>query len=219
MKRSPKRFPRIAAACGLALGVCSLGTGCTRGDHDRIDEAAVRTALVEGAQGREGSKTWKHLDPAVGRTRAGAGSWDDRREGPATTFYESGVRQSEGSYENGEKNGLWQFWYENGHLRWQGTYVENEVVGKVLTWHDSGELETISEYKGGERNGRLLSFWEDGMPRSEGNYESDEKSGMFFYWGRDGNPDAERSGLYERDKRVRALHASLLSAAERPAQR
>lgn len=212
--RLETRAPRWCVALALAVGLAL--TGCSRRTDQGINEAAVRTALSRGPDTRDPSRSWKHLDPAVGRHLTGAASWDDRLNGPVTTFFESGVRESEGTYKNGDRVGLWQFWHENGRLRWQGNYVASKIDGKVLTWHENGELETIGQFDGGDRHGRLQTFWPDGTPRSEGIYRADRRDGAFFYWQYDGSPDPSRSGFYERDKRLRALNSQLLSSAKPP---
>ena len=55
------------------------------------------------------------------------------------TYYSSGQKESEGTYKDGEKDGLWTDWDENGQKRAEDTYKDGELIGRTW-WNEDGNV-------------------------------------------------------------------------------
>ena len=54
------------------------------------------------------------------------GDWD----GPAITWWKSGVKREEGTNAGGRRTGRWTFWFDNGQLAARGDYEDDRKVGE-----------------------------------------------------------------------------------------
>ena len=50
-----------------------------------------------------------------------------------------GEKEFEGSYREGEKEGLYTKWYENGQKELEGNYKDGKKEGIETEWYESGE--------------------------------------------------------------------------------
>ena len=73
-------------------------------------------------------------------------------------WYENGQKRSEGTYKDGEKDGLWTEWRENGQKRWEETYKGVDKYGDPI------------------RDGNWTEWYENGQKRREGTW----KDGKFI---------------------------------------
>jgi len=60
--------------------------------------------------------------------------------GPYTTWYESGVKASEGEYRQGKRDGQWTFWYPDGARKLEAHYHLGREVGHWIFWDQAGEI-------------------------------------------------------------------------------
>lgn len=78
--------------------------------------------------------------------------------GKYTRFYESGFVQSEGNYEDGQREGLW------------------------IDYHPNNEQEAVGDYSEGKRTGIWTLYHINGQRAVEGRYEDDKRIGVWESW-------------------------------------
>ena len=101
---------------------------------------------------------------------------DWKRHGYWKRNDENGNVLIEGSYVNGQRDGLWRF-YSGGKLSYEGCYVRGSYIGKWRWWHENGKLQ------------------------SEGNYVDGELDGLWRNW--DKNGECEIEEVYVNGRRIR----------------
>ena len=61
----------------------------------------------------------------------------------------NGQLRYEGTFKDGEKNGLSQWWWENGQLNIKSTYKDGKKDGLYEGWDDNGQKHSEFYYKDG----------------------------------------------------------------------
>ena len=79
--------------------------------------------------------------PAMGRKSSEGTYTDGEQDGMWTYWHENGQKSSEGTYTDGEQDGMWTYWHENGQKGAEGTYKDGEEDGMWTYWTEEGELE------------------------------------------------------------------------------
>lgn len=77
----------------------------------------------------------------------------------------------EGSFEDGERNGLWIWKYGDGTKAFEGEYTVGIPTGKHRYWYPNGQVKMRGEYEGGELSGRWDYYDEDGTMTLQLEYE------------------------------------------------
>lgn len=95
---------------------------------------------------------------------------NDRREGPARTWYDDGGVWLEQSFREGILDGPFVERHRNGKVAREGAYVRGDKVGTWRVWFESGVLEEESEWRAGRAHGRYAAFWPSGARRTEGRH-------------------------------------------------
>jgi uncharacterized protein len=80
--------------------------------------------------------------------------------------------KEEGSYEDGELNGVWIWSYVDGSKAFEGEYAVGVPVGKHRYWYPNGQLRMKGEYAGGELSGRWDYYEADGTLTLQLEYEA-----------------------------------------------
>ena len=110
-------------------------------------------------------------DPIDGSTLIGkdglkyAPASDKPYSGVAVEYYENGQKMEEGTYKDGELDGLWTRWYENGQKQWKGTFKDGKEDGKYTRWYENGQKEREGTYKDGGHDGKYTEWNEDGQKK------------------------------------------------------
>ena len=79
--------------------------------------------------------------------------------------------------------GQYVSWYADGQKAMEGTYKEGEHDGLWRTWDEHGQNMLDGNYKGGKKDG----LWTDWLERKEGAYKGGEKDGLWTWWDEQGN--------------------------------
>lgn len=74
---------------------------------------------------------------------------NEKLEGNARGFYDSGKLMRTLTYENGKKEGIYGFFYESGKLKEEGTYKNDKKEGIVKEYDENGKLIKEATYKDG----------------------------------------------------------------------
>ena len=88
--------------------------------------------------------------------------------GKAFNYFKSGVKESEGTYLNGKKDGIWIHWYG--------------VFGPDI-------IESKGYYKLGNRDGLWEYWYPNGAKREVGNLTNQERNGKWTYYNEDASLD------------------------------
>ena len=112
-----------------------------------------------------------------------------------------GEKDFEGSYKDGEKDGLWTDWYENGQKKSERNYKYGFDIGSWTSWYENGQKKSEGNYKRepGEwwrkenswRDGLWTDWWDNGQKRSEKYYEKNYKIGSETAWYKNGQKKSE----------------------------
>ena len=92
--------------------------------------------------------------------------------------YMGGGKEFEGSYMEGEKDGLWTIFWENGQKKSEETYKDGKKDGPLTRWYSSGQIEKEETYKDGKRFGLRTDYYESGVKYKEINY----REGSIVEW-------------------------------------
>lgn len=91
-------------------------------------------------------------------------------EGHTIFWYDNGIKQSEGYYTTGLKQGIWQEWYDNGQIENSITFIDGQGHGPAIFWYENGQKYLQGNYL----NSRMEGVWEswdiDGHKISEIHY-------------------------------------------------
>ena len=115
----------------------------------------------------------------------------------------NGQKKYEGTWKDGEKEGLETKWYENGQMKIEVTYKDGIEDGLQTYWYENGQKESEGTYKNGEWDGLSTRWYENGQKESEGTIKDGELVGLHKYWYNNGlkkykvtYKDGEQNGLY-----------------------
>ena len=70
--------------------------------------------------------------------------------GKWTEWYENGQKKLEGTFKDGERDGLYTFWYDNVQKQFEGIYKEGERNGLSTNWYENGQKKVEVSFKDGE---------------------------------------------------------------------
>ncbi len=74
-----------------------------------------------------------------------------KKQGPWKIYTDS-ILISEGSYVDGEPDGLWTYLYENGQMKEEGNFDQGVKNGMWVEWYSDGGLMWKGEWKDGKRH-------------------------------------------------------------------
>ena len=72
--------------------------------------------------------------------------------GRAQLHFVNGQLKAEGTYKDGQMNGLIRVWHENGQLEFDVAFKDGQMNGLIRTWHENGQLESEATFKDGQMN-------------------------------------------------------------------
>lgn len=98
------------------------------------------------------------------------------RSGPALRLHPNGAIATEGSYEAGERTGVW------------------------VDFDDAGNVVAVKTWKKGEQDGLSITFWSNGKRQSQIEFADGKHHGTSTTWGDDGKPLAVKR--YDHDRVV-----------------
>lgn len=85
------------------------------------------------------------------------------------------------------------------------SYLHEQGGEAALTFWGDGTKRSSTEYVDGVKQGRSEQWYVDGTQEWLGSYRDGFREGEWRFWDESGALDSERSGLYERGKRVAPL--------------
>jgi antitoxin component YwqK of YwqJK toxin-antitoxin module len=112
---------------------------------------------------------------------------------------------SMGSYINGVKEGIWEYYWEEGPLRSKGLYINGEKEGIWETYFGKGDLSSKGGYKNDKKEGYWEYYWDNGGLYKQGTYKDGKKDGIWEEYFKDGEFWYEgewNNGKYIRDIKI-----------------
>ena len=104
-----------------------------------------------------------------------------------------GTKEFEGSYKDGEKDGLWTEWYENGQKEIERTYKDGKEDGLRTWWYENGQKESEWNYKDGKVDGLVTNWYENGQKKYEEIYKDGKEDGLRTQWYDNGQKSIEET--------------------------
>ncbi len=95
------------------------------------------------------------------------------KHGTVTSWYENGLKRSEGPYQDGKRQGVWTSWYDNGSIGQSGPYLNDVRHGTWTVYYRNGRKESEGLYRNGKREGTWVKWHEDGRKHAEMDYQGD----------------------------------------------
>ena len=119
---------------------------------------------------------------------------------PFTGGIDEGV--ATGSFNNGKKNGSWQYYDDNQRLYARSNYQNGKQEGSFESYHLNGKLWNRGHYKNDMREGFWINYWQNGQLISKGHYENGEKEGDWVGFNKDGTVWKNGTGTFKNDVKV-----------------
>jgi antitoxin component YwqK of YwqJK toxin-antitoxin module len=100
-------------------------------------------------------------------------NWDFLNTGTfkITAYYESGNKEWEEEYQNGQSHSKYILWHENGNKGWEYEYQNGQLHGKSFGWYENGNKCWEIEYQNGRLHGKYIGWCENG-----------DKNWEYYYW-------------------------------------
>jgi antitoxin component YwqK of YwqJK toxin-antitoxin module len=108
-----------------------------------------------------------------------------------TTFYKDGSKKSVTTYIKGQKNGEDVYWYENGNKQKEGAWKDDKGDGKWTYWYESGKKQKEGGWNDGKEDGEWVYWYENGVKQEEGAWKDGKKDGKWVYWCENGEKKEE----------------------------
>ena len=114
--------------------------------------------------------------------------------------YENEILKEKGSYESGEKIGLWETWFDNGQKEDSAIYIKGNLTGTRIMWHTNGKLQLESHWGSPDnRIGKWIRYYANGQIESithfNENGQLDGKALQYFE-----NGKLQRETMYDKEK-------------------
>lgn len=110
-------------------------------------EEIVKESNTEKKQIPDGDFIQKHPNGAI---LVKGKILNNKREGLWTTYYQSGIKQSESTYKSDVLNGRTASFYTNGQVRYIGYFLNNKKDGKWDFYTEDGDFEKSQLYVKGK---------------------------------------------------------------------
>ena len=99
--------------------------------------------------------------------------------GYSKKFNKNGTIQSEGSFKNGEKNGLFRWYTDNGILSHTETYNNGLLDGDYNSYFENGEIKIKGYFKSDKKEGKWIGYTENGDVSFVENYSYGSLDGKY----------------------------------------
>jgi hypothetical protein len=125
------------------------------------------------------------------------------RHGPLKAWHENRQLMQIGEYTDGKLSGHWTYWDDQGGRERQGDYDQGLRSGDWREWFPNGQLKSMGLFHVNLAEGPW-KFWHDnGQLMGQGEFINNKREGQWMFWLPDGTVDANQTGIYEDNHRVR----------------
>jgi antitoxin component YwqK of YwqJK toxin-antitoxin module len=102
------------------------------------------------------------------------------------TFYDPPLKKSEGSYSNGNREGLWTTWYLNNMRKEESNFTQGKLDGVIIRWFENGNKSEEGTYSSGKQSGRWIWYFETGIKKEQTQFTDGQQNGLWLQWFKDG---------------------------------
>ena len=91
------------------------------------------------------------------------------------------MKEREGTFKDGKKDGKWIQWYDNGQKMYEGYYNgldkwgDPQLDGLYTGWYDNGQKRSYGTYNVGKKDGEWTYWYKNGQKMDEEIYRSEER--------------------------------------------
>lgn len=122
-------------------------------------------------------------------------NWDnDRKVGPHSEYYSSGVRKRSTYYEAGRLHGIDESWAENGQCILRSNWRAGQLHGTIETWAKNGVQTSLITYQNGKYDGLERHWTLNGQWIMDRTWKSSVLQSELTQWNRLGTWDDADSG-------------------------
>jgi antitoxin component YwqK of YwqJK toxin-antitoxin module len=107
---------------------------------------------------------------------------NNKKQGLATYWNESGVKTVEENYVHGIENGQSITFHENGNKNGVYNYVNGKIDGLYTEWHENGVKALAVNYVAGLKNGTQTTWYDNGNISSKTPFVNDTINGIDSGW-------------------------------------
>lgn len=100
--------------------------------------------------------------------------------GPYQRFYQTGELAEQGIYDDGARQGEWQWFFENGRLKARCDYRSDS--GIFTQYHADGTKQLEGRIVGTDREGPWTEWYPSGHKRMHGTFRAGKQHGKWEYW-------------------------------------
>jgi antitoxin component YwqK of YwqJK toxin-antitoxin module len=141
--------------------------------------------LQEGLIGPDGEMLFYHV---TGQLYCEVNYDENGEEDGLWEFYDiKGQLCNKINYKNGVREGIHESYYENGKIRDFQIYKEGEREGVYESYNENGNLIVKCNFKEGEYDGLYECYYENGNLISKVNYKNGKYDGLYEYFYENGN--------------------------------
>lgn len=109
--------------------------------------------------------------------------------------YRAGKLAEEGTYENGQLEGIYIFYYDNGQKEIEATYQAGEYVGGYISYFKNGKIEQEGTYNTAHQmEGIWKTYYPNGQVRETVTMQAGVEDGIFVEYHENGHKKTE--GIY-----------------------
>ena len=84
-----------------------------------------------------------------------------------TSFYRDGTTESEITFANGLRSGLYKYWDSEGNIKEKGAYLKDKLHGLILRWYTTEQLSSTAMFSSGKLQGLMRIFSPSGSIMKE----------------------------------------------------
>jgi antitoxin component YwqK of YwqJK toxin-antitoxin module len=99
-----------------------------------------------------------------------------------TIWHPNGAKRMEGSYIDGQPDGIHVHWDDGEQKVSEETYRAGKLDGVRRLWGPDGALLQTATYKDGQLDGPTVWFFADGSKRWETHYAAGKRAGVWTQW-------------------------------------
>lgn len=107
---------------------------------------------------------------------------DGLKNGPFEELSIYGYPTLTGSFDNGDKDGTWDYFYYTGDKEKTSNYKKGVLDGKYNYYYDNGQVNVDGNYKNGLKAGEWTWYTNKGDRDMQGSFKDGEQHGDWVYW-------------------------------------
>jgi antitoxin component YwqK of YwqJK toxin-antitoxin module len=117
---------------------------------------------------------------------------EGHKHGTYVVVAETGIKESEVTYDRGQREGLALAWGQLGQLKERAHYVADRLDGEYEAFAGQNP-KAKGRYEDGLEEGPWTYWYPEGTRREEGRFQAGQREGPWRFWRQDGTLESEQS--------------------------